>query len=81
MGKNKTKINEEVTLSKYVSHEHTCHIFVSHASAASRKDAKKVQKLEAQIPYHEGRGNKDEAQKIRDQVAAIWEKAKEAAFA
>jgi hypothetical protein len=46
-----------------------------------RKDAKKVSKLEAQIPYHEGRGNKDEVEKIKAQVAAIWEKAKESAFA
>ena len=46
-----------------------------------RKDAKKVSKLEAQIPYHEGRGNKDEVEKIKAQVAAIWEKTREAAFA
>jgi hypothetical protein len=47
----------------------------------SRKDAKKVSKLEAQIPYHEGRGNKEEVEKIKEQVAAIWVKTKEAAFA
>ena len=46
-----------------------------------RKDAKKVSKLEAQIPYHEGRGNKEEVEKIKEQVAEIWEKAREAAFA
>lgn len=46
-----------------------------------RKDQKKVDKLEAQIPYHEGRGNKDEVDKIKGQIAAIWEKAKEAQFA
>jgi hypothetical protein len=46
-----------------------------------RKDAKKVSKLEAQIPYHEGRGNKEEVEKIKEQVAAIWVKTKEAAFA
>ena len=51
------------------------------ASPNNRKDAKKVSKLEAQIPYHEGRGNKDEVEKIKQQVADIWEKAREAAFA
>lgn len=45
----------------------------------SRKDAKKVQKLEAQIPYHEGRGNKDEAAKLREQIEDIWSKARQAA--
>lgn len=45
-----------------------------------RKDAKKVSKLEAQIPYHEGRGNKEEVEKIKEQVEAIWEKAREAAM-
>lgn len=49
--------------------------------ATHRKDAKKVSKLEAQIPYHEGRGNKEEVEKIKAQVAAIWEKTREAAFA
>lgn len=47
----------------------------------SKKDQKKVDKLEAQIPYHEGRGNLDEVTKIKDQVEAIWAKAKEATFA
>lgn len=46
-----------------------------------RKDAKKVAKLEAQIPYHEGRGNKEEVEKIKEQVADIWAKTREAAFA
>jgi hypothetical protein len=45
----------------------------------NRKDQKKVTKLEAQIPYHEGRGNKDEVVKIKEQIADIWEKAKMAA--
>jgi hypothetical protein len=45
-----------------------------------RKDLKKVTKLEAQIPYHEGRGNKDEVVKIKEQIADIWEKAKAAAL-
>jgi len=43
----------------------------------SKKDLKKVTKLESQIPYHEGRGNKEEVQKVRDQIAAIWTKTKE----
>lgn len=47
----------------------------------SRKDQKKVTKLEAQIPYHEGRGNKEEVTKIKEQIAAIWEKAREASWA
>ncbi|KAL3816933.1 hypothetical protein ACHAXA_009793 [Cyclostephanos tholiformis] len=47
----------------------------------SKKDQKKVDKLEAQIPYHEGRGNLEEVTKIKDQVASIWEKAREAQFA
>jgi hypothetical protein len=46
-----------------------------------RKDQKKVDKLEAQIPYHEGRGNKEEVDKIKEQVAAIWAKTREAALA
>lgn len=52
-----------------------------HRFVTNRKDLKKVTKLEAQIPYHEGRGNKEEAEKIRQQVAAIWDKAKEEAYA
>eukprot|EP00587_Corethron_hystrix_P015239 CAMPEP_0113325598 /NCGR_PEP_ID=MMETSP0010_2-20120614/17878_1 /TAXON_ID=216773 ORGANISM="Corethron hystrix, Strain 308" /NCGR_SAMPLE_ID=MMETSP0010_2 /ASSEMBLY_ACC=CAM_ASM_000155 /LENGTH=44 /DNA_ID=CAMNT_0000185483 /DNA_START=74 /DNA_END=205 /DNA_ORIENTATION=+ /assembly_acc=CAM_ASM_000155 len=31
----------------------------------NKKEAKKVSKLEAQIPFHEGRGNKEEAEKIK----------------
>jgi hypothetical protein len=46
----------------------------------SKKDLKKVTKLEAQIPYHEGRGNKEEVEKIKEQVAAIWEKTRAAAY-
>ena len=46
-----------------------------------RKEQKKVTKLEAQIPYHEGRGNKDEVEKIKEQIEAIWQKAREAAWA
>eukprot|EP00970_Alexandrium_tamarense_P010897 scaffold2273_cov209-Alexandrium_tamarense.AAC.6 len=53
----------------------------SHSPRNNRKDQKKVDKLEAQIPYHEGRGNLDEVTKIKDQVEAIWAKAKEATFA
>eukprot|EP00561_Arcocellulus_cornucervis_P013641 CAMPEP_0185802630 /NCGR_PEP_ID=MMETSP1322-20130828/2098_1 /TAXON_ID=265543 /ORGANISM="Minutocellus polymorphus, Strain RCC2270" /LENGTH=62 /DNA_ID=CAMNT_0028498393 /DNA_START=181 /DNA_END=369 /DNA_ORIENTATION=+ len=47
----------------------------------SKKEQKKVTKLEAQIPYHEGRGEKEEADKIQQKIDAIWAKAKEAAFA
>jgi hypothetical protein len=50
------------------------------ATQKKRKDLKKVTKLEAQIPYHEGRGNKDEVVKIKEQIADIWEKAKAAAL-
>eukprot|EP00586_Coscinodiscus_wailesii_P006708 CAMPEP_0172478184 /NCGR_PEP_ID=MMETSP1066-20121228/1971_1 /TAXON_ID=671091 /ORGANISM="Coscinodiscus wailesii, Strain CCMP2513" /LENGTH=61 /DNA_ID=CAMNT_0013237519 /DNA_START=84 /DNA_END=269 /DNA_ORIENTATION=- len=46
----------------------------------SKKDAKKVAKLEAQIPYHEGRGSKDEVDKIKQQIEAIWEKTRAAAM-
>ncbi|EJK53522.1 hypothetical protein THAOC_27029 [Thalassiosira oceanica] len=46
-----------------------------------RKDQKKVDKLTAQIPYHEGRGNKDEVTKIKEQVESIWQKARDAQFA
>jgi hypothetical protein len=46
-----------------------------------RKDAKKVSKLEAQIPYHEGRGNQEEVAKIKEQIEAIWEKARESVLA
>lgn len=46
-----------------------------------RKEQKKVTKLEAQIPYHVGRGEKEEADKIQQKIDAIWAKAKEAAFA
>ena len=45
-----------------------------------RKEQKKVTKLEAQIPYHEGRGNKEEAEKIRQQIKSIWDKAIEASY-
>jgi len=44
----------------------------------SKKDLKKVTKLESQIPYHEGRGNKDDVQKIKEQIEKIWVKTKEA---
>mmetsp|Transcript_22666 Transcript_22666/g.45889 ORF Transcript_22666/g.45889 Transcript_22666/m.45889 type:complete len:118 (+) Transcript_22666:156-509(+) len=46
----------------------------------SKKDQKKVDKLAAQIPYHEGRGNLEEITKIKDQIDTIWQKAKEAAY-
>lgn len=47
--------------------------------ALNKKDTKKVGKLEAQIPYHEGRGNKDEVAKIKNQIDSIWTKARAAA--
>eukprot|EP00526_Cylindrotheca_closterium_P026238 CAMPEP_0113653344 /NCGR_PEP_ID=MMETSP0017_2-20120614/28527_1 /TAXON_ID=2856 /ORGANISM="Cylindrotheca closterium" /LENGTH=63 /DNA_ID=CAMNT_0000566327 /DNA_START=113 /DNA_END=304 /DNA_ORIENTATION=+ /assembly_acc=CAM_ASM_000147 len=47
----------------------------------SKKDLKKVTKLEAQIPYHEGRGNKEEVEKIKAQIEGIWTKTREAAMA
>eukprot|EP00588_Corethron_pennatum_P016150 CAMPEP_0194304216 /NCGR_PEP_ID=MMETSP0171-20130528/2001_1 /TAXON_ID=218684 /ORGANISM="Corethron pennatum, Strain L29A3" /LENGTH=62 /DNA_ID=CAMNT_0039055417 /DNA_START=96 /DNA_END=284 /DNA_ORIENTATION=- len=47
----------------------------------NKKEQKKVSKLEAQIPFHEGRGHKDEAEKIRQQIKTIWEKATEASYA
>ena len=56
-------------LSSLAARSNPCSIF--------RKDAKKVSKLEAQIPYHEGRGNKEEVEKIKEQIAGIWQKAKE----
>eukprot|EP00553_Chaetoceros_curvisetus_P003776 CAMPEP_0204612404 /NCGR_PEP_ID=MMETSP0717-20131115/494_1 /ASSEMBLY_ACC=CAM_ASM_000666 /TAXON_ID=230516 /ORGANISM="Chaetoceros curvisetus" /LENGTH=61 /DNA_ID=CAMNT_0051624477 /DNA_START=65 /DNA_END=250 /DNA_ORIENTATION=- len=46
----------------------------------SKKDAKKVAKLEAMIPYHEGRKNDEEVTKLKEQIASIWEKAKEASW-
>ena len=46
-----------------------------------RKDQKKVTKLEAKIPYFEGRGNKEEVDKIKQQIESIWVKTREAAFA
>mmetsp|Transcript_46048 Transcript_46048/g.55425 ORF Transcript_46048/g.55425 Transcript_46048/m.55425 type:complete len:131 (-) Transcript_46048:177-569(-) len=45
----------------------------------SKKDQKKVDKLSAQIPYHEGRNNKEEVEKIKNQVDAILTKTREAA--
>jgi hypothetical protein len=33
------------------------------------------------IPYHEGRRNTEEVDKIKQQVEAIWQKTKEAAYA
>ena len=45
-----------------------------------RKDQKKITKLEAMIPYHEGRKNDEEVTKLKEQVAAIWEKARAASW-
>uniref|UniRef100_A0A7S4MM42 Uncharacterized protein n=1 Tax=Odontella aurita TaxID=265563 RepID=A0A7S4MM42_9STRA len=44
----------------------------------NRKGAKKVAKLEAQIPYHQGRDEKDEVEKIKEKVIAIRKKEMEA---
>ncbi|KAL7540555.1 hypothetical protein ACHAXR_010197, partial [Thalassiosira sp. AJA248-18] len=61
---------------------HLCTSYhLSRLSNFNRKDQKKVDKLTAQIPYHEGRGNKEEVTKIKDQVDSIWAKAREAQFA
>ena len=46
-----------------------------------RKEQKKVDKLSAQIPYHEGRGGTEEVTKIKGRIEAIWAKAKEAQYA
>ena len=46
-----------------------------------RKDQKKVSKLESKIPYFEGRGNKEEVEKIKEQIESIWVKTREVAFA
>ena len=46
-----------------------------------RKDQKKVTKLEVKIPYVEGRENKEEVDKIKQQIESIWVKTREAAFA
>eukprot|EP00592_Proboscia_alata_P015150 CAMPEP_0194394342 /NCGR_PEP_ID=MMETSP0174-20130528/123803_1 /TAXON_ID=216777 /ORGANISM="Proboscia alata, Strain PI-D3" /LENGTH=130 /DNA_ID=CAMNT_0039190133 /DNA_START=764 /DNA_END=1156 /DNA_ORIENTATION=- len=45
----------------------------------SKKDLKRVDKLSAQIPYQEGRNNKEEVEKIKNQVDAILTKTREAA--
>eukprot|EP00567_Pseudictyota_dubia_P011130 CAMPEP_0197432160 /NCGR_PEP_ID=MMETSP1175-20131217/264_1 /TAXON_ID=1003142 /ORGANISM="Triceratium dubium, Strain CCMP147" /LENGTH=60 /DNA_ID=CAMNT_0042960165 /DNA_START=86 /DNA_END=268 /DNA_ORIENTATION=- len=44
----------------------------------SKKGAKKIAKLEAQIPYHEGRSETDEVEKIKQKVADIRQKEMEA---
>eukprot|EP00553_Chaetoceros_curvisetus_P007953 CAMPEP_0204616976 /NCGR_PEP_ID=MMETSP0717-20131115/4086_1 /ASSEMBLY_ACC=CAM_ASM_000666 /TAXON_ID=230516 /ORGANISM="Chaetoceros curvisetus" /LENGTH=59 /DNA_ID=CAMNT_0051630383 /DNA_START=120 /DNA_END=299 /DNA_ORIENTATION=- len=46
----------------------------------SKKDKKKVTKLESMIPYHEGRKNDAEVAKIKEQIEAIWQKAREASW-
>jgi len=47
----------------------------------NRKDQKKVDKLTAMIPYHEGRQNKEEVSKIKEKVDSIWQKTREAYLA
>eukprot|EP00543_Licmophora_paradoxa_P000609 CAMPEP_0202450070 /NCGR_PEP_ID=MMETSP1360-20130828/8725_1 /ASSEMBLY_ACC=CAM_ASM_000848 /TAXON_ID=515479 /ORGANISM="Licmophora paradoxa, Strain CCMP2313" /LENGTH=65 /DNA_ID=CAMNT_0049068205 /DNA_START=134 /DNA_END=331 /DNA_ORIENTATION=- len=49
--------------------------------ALSKKDAKKVAKLESQIPYHVGRGNTDEVEKIKGQIDKIWQKTRDEWYA
>lgn len=46
-----------------------------------RKDQKKVDKLTAMIPYHEGRRNDEEVAKIKQQIEDIWQKTREAHWA
>eukprot|EP00543_Licmophora_paradoxa_P008572 CAMPEP_0202447336 /NCGR_PEP_ID=MMETSP1360-20130828/6099_1 /ASSEMBLY_ACC=CAM_ASM_000848 /TAXON_ID=515479 /ORGANISM="Licmophora paradoxa, Strain CCMP2313" /LENGTH=61 /DNA_ID=CAMNT_0049064379 /DNA_START=30 /DNA_END=215 /DNA_ORIENTATION=- len=43
----------------------------------SKKDAKKVAKLEMQIPYHVGRDNKGEVEKIKGQIDKIWQRTRD----
>jgi len=59
----------------------TLHINFNPQLEYRRKDQKKVDKLTAQVPYHEGRGNKEEVTKIKEQVDAIWQKARDAQYA
>jgi hypothetical protein len=54
---------------------HVVHPFLS----SNRKDAKKVSKLESQIPYHESRGDTEKLEKIKNEIEEIWEKARAAA--
>jgi len=47
----------------------------------SKKDNKKVTKLTSQVPYHEGRGEKEEVEKIKQQIEAIWQRTREESWA
>jgi len=47
----------------------------------NRKDNKKVTKLTSQVPYHEGRGEKEEVEKIKQQIETIWQKTRDASWA
>lgn len=69
-----------ITEGPFRSHGHVFIYFKLLPVLLSRKDQKKVDKLAAQIPYHEGRGNLEEVTKIKDQIDTIWQKAKEAAY-
>lgn len=62
----------------FYNYAHKCELC---SSLYSRKDQKKVFKLTAMIPYHEGRRNDAEVAKIKEQVESIWQKTKEAAWA
>ncbi|GMI52068.1 hypothetical protein ScalyP_jg4606 [Parmales sp. scaly parma] len=59
---------ENTTMAKQAKKEETVEL--------SKKDLKKVSKLEPKIAFFIGRGEKEEAQKIKDQIAAVWDKAK-----
>jgi len=45
-----------------------------------RKDQKKISKLEAQIPYYQGRGNTEEVEKLKQQIEELKRQAREAAM-
>jgi hypothetical protein len=45
-----------------------------------RKDQKKLTKLEAQIPYYQGRGNNEEVEKLKQQIEEVKRQAREAAM-
>eukprot|EP00548_Thalassiothrix_antarctica_P006173 CAMPEP_0194137226 /NCGR_PEP_ID=MMETSP0152-20130528/7154_1 /TAXON_ID=1049557 /ORGANISM="Thalassiothrix antarctica, Strain L6-D1" /LENGTH=72 /DNA_ID=CAMNT_0038834171 /DNA_START=82 /DNA_END=298 /DNA_ORIENTATION=- len=44
--------------------------------ALNKKEKKKVDKLEAQIPYYDARKEQDEVNKLRGKIDKIWDKAR-----
>jgi hypothetical protein len=54
---------------------------IANSNFVHRKDQKKVDKLTAMIPYHEGRRNDEEVAKIKQQIEDIWQKTREAHWA